>query len=58
LEIADALLRVTWARTVAFVPREAMSGAAIVALGCDEIIVAPTAQFGDAGMIQLSLEEA
>jgi membrane-bound serine protease (ClpP class) len=58
LEIADALLRVDWARTVAFVPREAMSGAAIVALACDEIIIAPNAQFGDAGMIQLSLEEA
>ncbi len=58
LEIADALLHVDWARTVAFVPREAMSGAAIVSLACDEIIIAPNAQFGDAGMIQLSLEEA
>src|SRR5690349_24398249 len=38
VEIADLLLHVDWARTVAFVPREAMSGAAIVSLGCDDIL--------------------
>jgi membrane-bound serine protease (ClpP class) len=58
LEIADMLLRVDWARTVAYVPRQAMSGAAIVSLGCDETLMSPIAQFGDAGMIQLSLEDA
>jgi membrane-bound serine protease (ClpP class) len=57
LEIADALLRIDWARTVAFVPREAMSGAAIVALACDDILIAPHAQFGDAGMIQFNFEK-
>ena len=58
VEIADALLHVDWARTVAYVPHEAMSGAAIVSLGCDDIVIAPNAQYGDAGMIQLSLDDA
>ena len=41
-------------RTIAYVPREAISGAAIVALGCDEIIMHPTAKIGDAGPIQMT----
>jgi membrane-bound serine protease (ClpP class) len=40
-------------RTVAYVPKEALSGAAIVALGCDEIYLAPDAQIGDAGPIEV-----
>lgn len=36
---------------VAFVPREAISGAAIAALGCDEILMRPDALIGDAGPI-------
>lgn len=40
-------------RTVAYVPREALSGAAIIALGCDEIYLHPTARFGDAGPIEI-----
>ena len=51
LAIADRLRRIDWAHTVAYVPREALSGAAIVALGCDEIIMAPGAVLGDAGPI-------
>lgn len=39
-------------RTVAYVPRQALSGAAIIALGCDEIYINPTAQFGDAEPIE------
>ncbi len=50
--ISEALRDVKWARTVAFVPQEALSGGAIVALGCDEIIVAENGRLGDAGMIQ------
>lgn len=38
-------------RTVAYVPEQAISGAAIVALGCDEIYMHPTAKLGDAGPI-------
>ncbi|MBI1346657.1 hypothetical protein GC163_10255 [bacterium] len=40
-------------RTVAYVPREALSGAAIIALGCDEIYMHPTAKLGDAGPIEV-----
>lgn len=40
-------------RTIAYVPREAISGAAIIALGCDEIYLHPEAKIGDAGPIQM-----
>ena len=40
-------------RTVAYVPKMAHSGAAIVALGCDEIYLRPDAQIGDAGPIEI-----
>ncbi len=49
--IAHRLRDIDWAHTVAFVPRQALSGAAIVALGCDEIIMNPDAVLGDAGPI-------
>lgn len=42
---------VNWAKTVAFVPKQALSGAAILALGCDEILMSPNALIGDAGAI-------
>ncbi len=51
LNLADRFLELDWAHTVAFVPREALSGAAIAALGCDEIVMAPVAHLGDAGPI-------
>lgn len=34
-------------RTIAYVPAEAYSGAALIALGCDEIYMHPEAQIGD-----------
>lgn len=40
-------------RTVAYVPKQALSGAAIIALGCDEIYLNPNAQFGDAEPIEI-----
>lgn len=40
-------------RTVAYVPKQALSGAAIIALGCDEIYLHPSAQIGDAGPIEV-----
>jgi membrane-bound serine protease (ClpP class) len=44
-------------RTVAYVPvktyKGAYSGAAIIALGCDEIYMHPDAQIGDAGPIEM-----
>jgi len=51
IAVAERLRDVGWAHTVAYVPREAISGAAIAALGCDEIIMAPNARFGDVGAI-------
>lgn len=40
-------------RTVAWVPDTALSGAAIIALGCDDIYMKPSAKIGDAGPIEL-----
>jgi membrane-bound serine protease (ClpP class) len=51
LDIAEKLQKVGWAHTVAYIPREAISGAAIAALGCDEILMSPEARIGDAGPI-------
>jgi len=49
--VATRLRDLDWADTVAYVPHEAISGAAIVALGCDRIVMAPDARIGDAGAI-------
>ncbi len=51
LAVAARLRDLDWAHTVAYVPRQALSGAAFVALGCDEIIMHPNAKLGDAGPI-------
>ncbi|MCH7989295.1 MAG: peptidase, partial [Planctomycetes bacterium] len=39
--------------TVAYIPKMALSGAAIIALGCDRIYMGPDAQTGDAGPIEM-----
>lgn len=49
--IAEKLRDLPWADTVAYVPKQALSGAAIFSLGCDEIVMGPNAVFGDAGPI-------
>ena len=51
MEMAVALRDCDWAYTVATVSKEAISGGALVSIGCDEIQIAPTANFGDAGEI-------
>lgn len=51
LEIAEYMQKIDWAHTVAYVPRQAISGAAIASLGCDEILMAPKSRIGDAGAI-------
>ncbi len=51
LDIARMLRDLNWAHTVAYIPREALSGAAIVALGTDDIIIDSNAMMGDAGPI-------
>ncbi len=38
-------------RTIAFIPEQALSSAAIMALGCDEIYIGRNGQIGDAGVI-------
>ena len=40
-------------RTIAYIPREAISGAAIISLGCDEIYLHSDAKIGDAGPIEM-----
>ena len=53
LDIANRLKTIKWAKTVAFVRsnEEALSGAAIASLGCDEIVMGGDAVMGDAGPI-------
>lgn len=51
LKIAEELRDVKWAKTVAFIPEKALSGAALASLGCDEIIINPVGRIGDAGII-------
>ncbi len=51
VKVAERLRDLDWAHTVAYVPREAISGAAIAALGCDDIVLHPPAEIGDAGPI-------
>ena len=48
---AELLEGVNFATTVAWVPKMALSGAAIMALGCDQIVMHPQARLGDAGPI-------
>lgn len=51
LEICGHIKR-TSVPTVAWVNIDAYSGGAIIALACDEIVVAPGATMGDAGIVQ------
>jgi len=39
-------------RTVAYIPEQALSGAALISLGCDEIYLDPDARIGDAAPIE------
>ena len=52
-QIAQKLRYVDWAQTVAFVPRKALSGAAVVALGCDQIYMHPDALLGNVGVMTI-----
>jgi membrane-bound serine protease (ClpP class) len=58
LNMADRLRGIKSARTVAFIPREAISGAAIISLACDDIVMSPHARLGDAGQIMLAADNA
>ena len=50
--MAERVRDIKWAPTVAYVPTEALSAAALTALACDEIVVGPNARIGDAGVIE------
>ena len=53
--IVDRLLEVSerGVRTVAYVPKQAISGGGLVALACDEIYMHPDAHLGDIGPIEM-----
>ena len=53
IAMAQAVRGVDWATTVAFVSEEAISGAAIISLGCDRIYMQPRALIGDAGPVRM-----
>jgi len=55
LELSRRLSQIDWATTVAYIPKEAISGGAIIALGCDRIYMHPRALIGDAGPIVLGV---
>lgn len=57
LEMARMLRDCDWAYTVAVVTNEAISGAALISIGCDAIYIDPNAKFGDIGEIAFDMEE-
>ncbi len=52
------LIEESGVRTVAFIEHEAISGAAILALATDQIVMLPRARIGDAGMIVMGEDSA
>ena len=58
LELAFQLadLREQGVRTVAYIPRDAVSGGALIALGCDEIYLHAFGKIGDAGPIMQTFD--
>jgi membrane-bound serine protease (ClpP class) len=57
LEMARMLRDCDWAYTVAVVGNEAISGAALISIGCDAIYIDPNAKFGDIGEIAFDMEQ-
>jgi membrane-bound serine protease (ClpP class) len=55
LQLARRLRDIDWATTIVFIPEEAISGGAIMALGCDRIYMQSGALLGDAGPIRMGL---
>lgn len=53
LNLARLLLDCDWAKIVVWIPREAISGGAIVSLGADAVIMQKSAMIGDAGPVML-----
>ncbi|MBM3999101.1 MAG: peptidase [Planctomycetes bacterium] len=57
-DLAERFQQLAWAKGVAYVPREALSGAAIASLGCADIRIASDARWGNAGPIYASEDGA
>lgn len=53
LKLCDEITGLSGIHTVAYIPREALSGAAILSLACDDIVMGEHAQIGDCGPIFL-----
>jgi membrane-bound serine protease (ClpP class) len=51
LDLGEFLKDLKGARTIAYIPERAISAAAFIALGCDEIIMHPDAKLGDCGVM-------
>jgi len=58
LELVRMLEDAQQVETVAYIEREAISGAAILALATDRIVMLPRARIGDAGMIVMGEDSA
>ncbi len=57
-ELMDMVLDAKDIETVAFIEKDAISGAALFALACDKIIMLPDARIGDAGEIVMGADGA
>lgn len=51
VDLAQFIRDMKGVKTVAYIPERAISAAAIIALGCDEIIMHPDATLGDCGVM-------
>ncbi len=57
-ELMDMILDAKDVETVAFIEKDAISGAALISLACDKIIMYPDARIGDAGEIVMGEDGA
>lgn len=57
-ELMDMVLDADGVETVAYIEKDAISGAALLALACDRIIMLPDARMGDAGEIVMGADGA
>ncbi|MEM6468824.1 MAG: NfeD family protein [Planctomycetota bacterium] len=57
-ELMDLILEAKDVETVAYIERDAISGAALISLACDKIVMRPGARMGDAGEIVMGADGA
>ncbi len=56
LQLSRRLRDIDWATTAVYIPEEAISGGAILSLGCDRILMQSGALIGDAGPVRLGMD--